>query len=520
MKGILKNRFKKPAGAADGPLVGAVTSSATTGSHSASQSTTSSMGPAKGPAGRTTASTSAAPSSRTASGSVPAARPAPSVDKPPLPKLTEESMRQIYSEPLPSFRDVPASERQTLFVKKLHLCSFVFDFTDPNKHVMEKEIKRQNLLELVDYVNPSGGQGKFTEVVSEDVIHMISNNLFRGLPAPRNSGDADSFDPEEEEPNLEPAWPHLQIVYEFLLRYVVSNDTDAKVAKRHIDHHFVLCLLELFDSEDPRERDYLKTILHRVYGKFMVHRPFIRKAIHHVFYRFIFETERHNGVAELLEILGSIINGFALPLKEEHKQFLHRALMPLHKPKCVAMYHQQLAYCVTQFVEKDAKLTAPVLQALLWYWPATNSQKEVLFLGEMEEILELTQAPEFAQVMKPLFRQVAQCLNSSHFQVAERALFLWNNEYIVHLVASNRHAILPVVFGALERNADHWNAAVHSLTLNVRKMFQEMDAALYEECERKYREEERLRDQVEQQRAQKWQSIEAQARTRAQATAR
>jgi len=55
----------------------------------------------------------------------------------------------------------------------------------------------------------------------------------------------------------------LQIVYEFLLRYVVSNDTDAKVAKKYIDQHFVLKLLELFDSEDPRERDYLKTILHR-----------------------------------------------------------------------------------------------------------------------------------------------------------------------------------------------------------------------------------------------------------------
>eukprot|EP00959_Pyramimonas_sp_CCMP1952_P049028 1024317-Pyramimonas_sp.AAC.2 len=51
----------------------------------------------------------------------------------------------------------------------------------------------------------------------------------------------------------------------------------------------------------------------------MVHRPFIRKAINNIFYRFIYETERHNGVAELLEILGSIINGFALPLKEEHK---------------------------------------------------------------------------------------------------------------------------------------------------------------------------------------------------------
>ena len=52
--------------------------------------------------------------------------------------------------------------------------------------------------------------------------------------------------------------------------------------------------------------------------------------------------------AELLEILGSIINGFALPLKEEHKQFLKRALLPLHKPKCLPAYHQQLSYCITQ----------------------------------------------------------------------------------------------------------------------------------------------------------------------------
>jgi len=29
----------------------------------------------------------------------------------------------------------------------------------------------------------------------------------------------------------------------------------------------------------------------------MVHRPFIRKAINFVFYRFVFETEHHNGIA-------------------------------------------------------------------------------------------------------------------------------------------------------------------------------------------------------------------------------
>lgn len=35
----------------------------------------------------------------------------------------------------------------------------------------------------------------------------------------------------------------------------------------------------------------------RAAGKFMVHRPFIRKAINYVFYRFVFETEHHNGIA-------------------------------------------------------------------------------------------------------------------------------------------------------------------------------------------------------------------------------
>jgi len=42
--------------------------------------------------------------------------------------------------------------------------------------------------------------------------------------------------------------PLPQIVYEFLLRYVVSSDTDAKVAKKHIDQNFVVHLLDLFDS--------------------------------------------------------------------------------------------------------------------------------------------------------------------------------------------------------------------------------------------------------------------------------
>nr|CAB3492494.1 unnamed protein product [Digitaria exilis] len=315
---------------------------------------------------------------------------------------------------LPSFKDVPNSEKQSLFIKKLNLCCTQFDFSDPTKNIKEKEIKRQNLVELVDYIGSASG--KISEVSMQEITKMVSANLFRTLSTPPRENKVDGFDIDEDEPVMDPAWSHLQIVYELFLRFIQSPETDAKLAKRYIDHSFVLRLLDLFDSEDPREREYLKMILHRVYGKFMVHRPYIRKAINNIFYQFIYETEKHNGIAELLEILGSIINGFALPLKEEHKLFLVRALIPLHKPKCIAMYHQQLSYCITQFVEKDCKLADTVIRGLLKYWPITNSSKEVMFLGELEEILEATQPAEFQKCMVPLFRQIARCLNSSHFQ--------------------------------------------------------------------------------------------------------
>ncbi|CAI5521879.1 unnamed protein product [Closterium sp. Naga37s-1] len=419
-----------------------------------------------------------------------------------------------FAEPLPSLRDVAAAEKAALFVRKVQLCAHVLDFSDPMAHIKEKEVKRQTLLELVDFVN--AGTGKLGEPAVLAVTRMLEVNLFRPLPpSAHEMAGAESFEPEEEEATMEAAWPHLQIVYELLLRYVVSNETDAKVAKRYIDQRFILRLLNLFDSEDPRERDYLKTIVHRIYGKFMVHRPFIRRAINHIFFRFIYDTQRHNGVAELLEILGSIINGFALPLKDEHKVFLVRALIPLHKPKCVSMYQQQLAYCVTQFVEKDPRLADVVVRGLLRFWPVTNSQKEVLFLGELEEVLELTQPPEFHALVHPLFLQLARCLSSSHFQVAERTLFLWNNDYIVTLVAQNRAAILPLIFPALERNArSHWNQAVNGLTINVRKMFLEMDQQLYDDCQRHFLEDEARAADVEELRAATWQRLEEAAAAR------
>ncbi|CAL4955126.1 unnamed protein product [Urochloa decumbens] len=413
-------------------------------------------------------------------------------------------------EPLVPFKDVPNGEKPNLFVSKVSLCCVVFDFSDPNKNSAEKDFKRQALIDLVDYVDSASS--RFTEPMVVACCRMFAINLFRVFPPNCRSSSSGGGEGEEEEPMFDPAWPHLHLVYDLLLKFIGSSSLDTKLGKKYFDHTFIVKLLELFDSEDPRERDCLKTILHRIYGKFMVHRPFIRKAVSNIFYHFVFETDRHNGIAELLEVFGSVVSGFALPLKEEHKIFLLRVLIPLHKPKALGVYLQQLTYCVTQFVEKEPKLASSVILGLLRYWPITNSQKEVMFLSEIEEVLEATNMVEFQKFMVPLFQRIAHCINSSHFQVAERALFMWNNDHIISLVAQNRQAIVPIVTPALEANIqNHWNVSVLNLTANVKKMLSEMDEELFSTCLANHKEDRERQASLQEKRRLAWERLESAA---------
>jgi serine/threonine-protein phosphatase 2A regulatory subunit B' len=331
---------------------------------------------------------------------------------------------ELSASSLPTASSSPAAPgaetREDVFLRKLNICCVVFDFAaERGRDSPEVERKRQVLLSLVDGV--SAAEEPLTEAMISACVRMFAINLFRVFPPKVRSLASD-----EDEPFFDPSWYHLQAVYELLLRFVMSPVVDVKVARKYMDNSFISRLLDLFDSDDPRERECLKSVLHRVYGKFMGNRPFIRKAVSNIFYRFVFESDRHNGIAELLEVFGSVISGFAKPLKEEHKLFLWKALIPLHKPKTVVVYLPQLTYCITQFIEKEPKLTGTVIRGLLKYWPVTNSQKEMMFLGELEEVLELTEGADFQKCVVPLFRRIAHCLNSSHFQV----IFSWIQLYV------------------------------------------------------------------------------------------
>jgi serine/threonine-protein phosphatase 2A regulatory subunit B' len=134
------------------------------------------------------------------------------------------------------------------------------------------------------------------------------------------------------------------------------------------------------------------------------------------FIKISYEHEENNGISEILEILCAVINGFAVPLKDIHIAFLERSLMPLHKVSNLAAFHQPLQNCIIQFVEKDPQICKTVIRYLLKVWPIVNAAKEVLFLQEIEELLETASSISLKDIYEDFFsRLAANCVTSNHF---------------------------------------------------------------------------------------------------------
>eukprot|EP00038_Savillea_parva_P006635 m.164915 g.164915 ORF g.164915 m.164915 type:complete len:770 (-) comp12490_c0_seq1:324-2633(-) len=354
----------------------------------------------------------------------------------------------VPMEPLPPIRSVQAGPaRDALVVRKIKQCEHIYCFhVDIPAEEQGKELKRNNLIELTEVIGAPAAHGGPT--VRPEILHaaiqMIERNILRDLNPPTDPG-APEFDPLEDV-YIDPRWPHLQHVYALLSKILESVYIRAPFAKDCITRTFVRRTLELFRSYDKREREALKNFLHRAYARIVDYRSYIRSLLSHMYLRHIYDRPdgQLQGICEMLDISGSIITGFASPIKAEHINFLRKILMPLHGAPDLEHFHSQLAFCVLQFVQKSAQgpandpenqtqnvIVDVVLNGLFRYWPKTSSAKEVMFMNELEEFLDTMSEAAFFRKQTVIMRRIAQCIGSMHFQVVERALVMLKNDKVI-----------------------------------------------------------------------------------------
>lgn len=92
-----------------------------------------------------------------------------------------------------------------------------------------------------------------------------------------------------------------------------------------------------------------------------------------------------------------------------------------------------------------------LIKSLLKIWPITNPAKEVVFLNEIEEILDSNWSVislRFADFGPKLLKRLIKTAQSMHYQAAERALLLLNSDTIQKMVTLNK----PVAYTLVVKN--------------------------------------------------------------------
>lgn len=209
----------------------------------------------------------------------------------------------------------------------------------------------------------------------------------------------------------------------------------------------------------------------------------IRKSMNEVFFTLIHETHKFNGAAELLDILASIISGFAVPLRDEHVIFFKNVIIPLHKVQTCSTFYEQLLRCSMLFLTKDRTLAIPSLEGLLKFWPFANCVKETLFLTELQEVLEVCEVEKVEPLIPKLFKRIVKCIGGIHLQVADRAMCFFENDYFLNILKTYKDKTFPMLVPVIVDLAEnHWHKILQESLIALKTILKEIDPYAFEEA--------------------------------------
>ena len=237
------------------------------------------------------------------------------------------------------------------------------------------------------------------EKAIEDCFRCIECLLFRALPEEKPVLSSDEND--DEVLFLDPHFEYLQMVYDFLSTILSNQTIPLAFIENSLTDSFLRCFCHLFFSFDGRERNQVRTQIHRIYGKFPGKRNTIRRILQDVLCEFCSDSCYLDGVQDILCFYSVIIKGIALPIHPEHIAFLKFSLIPLLKKARLECCFRGIDSCITAFVKKDASLAVTV--CLSRHSSADHSSlAEVLAAWQHEQGDRLLDVSPVGRVARPL----------------------------------------------------------------------------------------------------------------------
>ena len=411
-----------------------------------------------------------------------------------------------------SLMAAPPEGREACLLMRLEQCSKPSEFLSNNKKALqEREAKTAALHDLICFFGTDAGKDIFHNImVQEGCTKMIRMNICRPLTSHRNNteisvedrldGSGSHGEKKSAPPALQqPLWPHLKLVYRLLYRLVTADELVLATKKSPdglLPRDMCREVIRLFDSEDSNERRCLRLLIHSVYSNSRSVRGSIKSAIEDTFMTFVYDQYgQHNGIKELLDFYFYIINGYSVPLKTHNLFFLKRVLIPLHQHKDAAIYHRKLVECMlevrrfccsqfsifpaassillknkcdfncpkSQHTKKDIETAPLILRSLIRIWPWLDPSKQILFIGELERLVQVLNPGQCEILQNDFSRFLSRLVRTDHYHLLIRALSMWQIDNLVEGgFLGERYAttILPCIYPSLIKVSFYWQTFV------------------------------------------------------------
>lgn len=135
------------------------------------------------------------------------------------------------------------------------------------------------------------------------------------------------------------------------------------------------------------------------------------------------------------------------------------------------------------FLTKDRDLSIPLLEALLKYWPFAATEKEILFLTELREVIEIVDPNAIAYLIPRLFKRLTKCIAGSNMHVCDRAMCFFENDYFLNILKKYKTETYPILVPKINELAEnHWQKVLLESYQALRTILKEIDPVVFDQA--------------------------------------
>lgn len=155
-------------------------------------------------------------------------------------------------------------------------------------------------------------------------------------------------------------------------------------------------------------------------------------------------------------------------------------MLPMHKVQTNPAFFEQLMRGCMLYLTKDRALAPLLIEAILKYWPFASTEKEMLFLTELLEVIEVADPVSIDYLIPRLFKRLVKCIGGQNMHVCDRAMCFFENDYFLNVVRTYKAQTFPILVPTIVELAEnHWQKVLMESLVALRQILKDIDAKAF-----------------------------------------